>query len=359
MDESCNPHTPASAFCDTTSVLILNATNYRPIEGWPARMNQSTPESRSLFHYTTGDGLISIVKNQSLHATHSDFLNDPSECRLIKELLTPVFQKELAELIPKLIERRVLSEKLLEDMGRQVYATESENIFRCLVTATNNTSPFFISSFCLHEPGSEQHEHGLLSQWRAYARGGFAIELDELKLDELHRKEQQKHAYMAIMTNTVAYKKHKERADPKRFVGVAKAVMREVAADKNKDISDLTGKQELDDYWRPFVESAPFLKDGSFQEENEYRLVAVCFGPAVKETGADRPRKKIEFRSRSNNSVVPYVDLFAELPQQLPIKSVIVGPHSNQELQRHAVTLFTGRFGVDAPVRLSRIPFRD
>jgi hypothetical protein len=271
--------------------------------------------------------------------------------------LTPVFQHELADLVPKLIDRGVLRQQILEEMGRQVYARESENIFRALVAATNSTSPMFILSFCLHQPGSEHYKHGLLSQWRAYARGGFALELDELELDELHKKEQQRHAYMAMMTNTVAYEKHQERAHAEKFAGVAKAMMREVAAKAKEDVSDLTGKQELDDYWRPFVEAAPFLKDPSFREENEYRLVAVCFGPAVKET--EQPRKRIEFKTRSNNMIVPYVNLFAEMPERLPVKSVIVGPHPNQELQRQAVELLLDRFGVAAPVRVSGIPFRD
>jgi hypothetical protein len=51
--------------------------------------------------------------------------------------------------------------------------------------------------------------------------------------------------------------------------------------------------------------------------------------------------------------------LFAELPDKLPIKSVIVGPHPNQDLQRHAVELLLNRFDVAAPVRVSHIPFRD
>ena len=43
---------------------------------------------------------------------------------------------------------------------------------------------------------------------------------------------------------------------------------------------------------------------------------------------------------------MPYVDLFAELPDKLPIKSVIVGPHPNQELQHHAIELLLDRFVV-------------
>jgi hypothetical protein len=161
------------------------------------------------------------------------------------------------------------------------------------------------------------------------------------------------------MTNTVEYENHRERAKPNSFAGVAKAIMREVAAKARVDVSDLTGKQELDEYWRPYVEAAPFLKDPSFHEENEYRLVAVCYGPAIKETGTDRPRKGAAFKTRSNNNIVPYVDLFGELPDKLPIKSVIIGPHPNQDLQRHAVELLLDRFGIAAEVRVSRIPFRE
>ena len=184
------------------------------------------------------------------------------------------------------------------------------------------------------------------------------MEFDEFELDGLHKKEQQKHGYMAIMTNTVTYENHQVRAHPEKFAGIAKAMMREVAAKANEDVSDLTGKQELDEYWMPFVEAAPFLKDSSFREENEYRLVAVCRGPAMRETGVGQPRKRIEFKTRSG-SIVPYIDLFAELPDKLPIKSVIVGPHPHQELQRQAIELLLDRFGIVAPVRVSRIPFRD
>src|SRR6266487_5937964 len=92
------------------------------------RRSVHAPKSRCLFHYTTGEGLISIVRNQSLHATHSDFLNDSSECRLIKEILKPVFQHELSELVPKLIERGVLPQQILEEWGHQIYASESEKI---------------------------------------------------------------------------------------------------------------------------------------------------------------------------------------------------------------------------------------
>jgi hypothetical protein len=108
----------------------------------PAEQAMSAPRSRRLFHYTTGEGLLSIVRSKSLHATHSDFLNDSSECRLMRDALTPVFEQELRELVPKLIERRVLPKRILDDAGQHLYVRESENIFRTLVSTTNRTSPY-------------------------------------------------------------------------------------------------------------------------------------------------------------------------------------------------------------------------
>jgi hypothetical protein len=148
-----------------------------------------------------------------------------------------------------------------------------------------------------------------------YARGGFALEFDESELDELAVKEVQKHANLRIKTDTVAYEKHEERAHLEKFEGLAKAIVREMAAKTNHDISDLTGKQPLDTYFAPFVEGAPFLKDPSFQEESEYRLVAVCYRPKVEHSG---PCKKIDFKTRSNNTIVPYVELFHGWPDKLP-----------------------------------------
>jgi hypothetical protein len=68
---------------------------------------QQRPKSRSLFHYTTAQGLLGIIKDRCLFATHADFSNDPSECRLILPYLTKVIAEEYEELITKLIAAQV------------------------------------------------------------------------------------------------------------------------------------------------------------------------------------------------------------------------------------------------------------
>src|ERR1700682_4515841 len=50
--------------------------------------------SRPLFHYTDARGLIGIFETKCLFATHADFLNDSSECRLLKDIVGPQLTSE-------------------------------------------------------------------------------------------------------------------------------------------------------------------------------------------------------------------------------------------------------------------------
>ncbi len=60
-------------------------------------------ENKRLYHYTTWDGLVGILKNQSLWATHYKFLNDYSETLLLKdkliELTRPIIHQEYRNII--------------------------------------------------------------------------------------------------------------------------------------------------------------------------------------------------------------------------------------------------------------------
>jgi hypothetical protein len=319
-----------------------------------------SPTSRSLFHYTTGNGLIGIVRDKSLYATHFDFVNDASECKVIKGLLTPLFQKELEELTEKLVTEGYLRREIFSEFGRRIYSLETENFFNALFQATYNVSPFYLTSFCEHPPGSRDHEHGLLSQWRGYARGGFAIEFDELALDECTKKEKQKFNYLAILTDAVSYRDHDKRVPFDKFVGLVGAMMQDMFAEgAGVDISKLTGIRSLDEFAQSFLGTAPFLKDRGFEEEREYRIVALAFRSSRLDSEAVPPAKPIKFKMRPNGTLAPYIELFKELGERLPIKSVVVGPHPNQKNQMRAVELLLEQYGLDVPIRASGIPFQE
>jgi Protein of unknown function (DUF2971) len=235
----------------------------------------------------------------------------------------------------------------------------------------NNTAPFFITSFCLHKEGTSHHEHGLLSQWRGYARGGFAIEFDEFGIDKLNLEEKETFRYQGILASNVEYKDHDARVQAADFSGFAGALLKNLIPDQVTAVADILGTKVTDDFARPFLSLAPFLKDASFQEEAEYRIVALCNRPTVADESEKRLVKPIKFRTRPTGQVIPYISLYEQpvrrvfggLTSQpkvkLPVKSITVGPHFHQDGQRAALEILLEQADLDVPIRFSGIPFRE
>jgi hypothetical protein len=344
---------------------VLRSKSYQSMEG----AKPSPQESRSLFHYTTADGVIGIVQNQCLFATHADFLNDSTECRAILAVLLPRLEAQLRDAVPKLIERGLIHPSIIAEYGDTLYRQEAEKMLQAMVQAANNTAPFFICSFCIHAAGTQTYEHGLLSQWRGYARGGFAIEFDELEIDKLNQAERGQFRYQGILTNKIAYRDHDKQVDAEAFAGLAGILLKNLFPENTSEISDILGAKTTDDFARPFLSVAPFLKDASFEEENEYRIVALCNRPTIADEGDDRLIKPIKFRTRSSGEVVPFISLYEQPKKRfsltdqpkikLPIKSIIVGPHRRQEGQRAALEILLEQTGFDVPIKFSGIPFRE
>jgi hypothetical protein len=310
-------------------------------------------ESRSLFHYTTAEGLIGIIRDRSLFATHAGFSNDASECTLLTPHLTKIVAAQFKELLPQALGITDPDKELFGDMT-YFYEGEAEKALRAMLSSVNNVFPYYITSFCVHDRMGDEYKHGLLSQWRGYARGGFAIEFDELELDALNKEEQDRWRYLEILSNAVSYTDHEKKIDPAEFSGMGGALLRETFKLGHK----IPIKAELADFGRPFLGVAPFLKHPDFREENEYRIAAMCYRPNVVEPGDTKKSKEIRFRTRPDGSVQPYIPLYHGFEINLPIRSVIVGPHPHQASQKLAVEMLFEQYGVDAEVRVSATPFR-
>jgi hypothetical protein len=318
-------------------------------------------KSRSLFHYTSAHGLVGIVRDGSLFATHAEFSNDTSECKLILPHLKAVLVEDYKRLIPELIKSRIMNEAILREHGEGVYEEEAESSVRVMLQAVNNTAPYFITSFCIHDQEDYEYSNGLLSQWRGYARGGFALEFDESEVDALNAEEHAKWRYQGLITDAVAYEKHEERVRPEKFKGMAGAFLRSILPElKNPSLDAILGNAQVNDFAHSFLSVAPFLKHYGFREEAEYRVVALCNRPTRVDPGDKRQVKEIHFRTdaRSGN-VVPYIALYEGLRTPLPIKSVVIGPHAQQKNQLAAVELLFEKYRIDAKIRLSSSPFRD
>jgi hypothetical protein len=121
-------------------------------------------EMPSVFHYTDARGLLGICSTNTLFATHYRYLNDISEGGIIRQLILPIFEDEIAKITPKLVEKKWLRQGFYDEYGVGGHALQAEALYRAMVRTIDNVSPFFVLSFCRHEERSQTYSHGLLSQ---------------------------------------------------------------------------------------------------------------------------------------------------------------------------------------------------
>ena len=312
----------------------------------------------SVFHYTDTAGLQGILSNESLFATDYRYLNDAAEVGVVRDLLMPILESEIAEITPKLVEKKWLGKEFYTEYGAAGHGMQAESMYRALMRATDNVTPLFVTSFCRHDEGSESFAHGLLSQWRGYGgSGGFAIEFDEDKFGELMQEESEQYAYVVLKWDDVRYDGYDALFDKKTYSGVAGQMICDLFAHKGVDVSEVTGHKNIDEAVHNLIVTAPFLKHAGFNEEREFRIIAPCIRASKIPKGETRPAKEIKFRVKSG-LLVPYIELFETSGQRFPIESIIVGPHPQQEKQAEAVRMLLEFEGLDAAVRLSGIPYR-
>src|SRR5438067_11966871 len=127
-----------------------SAMVFDPTPAFATQTKKPPSASRSLFHYTTASGLVGILRTQSLFATHSNFLNDSSECRILRELLKPKITREMEEAVPDLIKRQWLKEEVYEEHGSKIHEMQAEKVLDSMIVALERIAPFYICSFCLH-----------------------------------------------------------------------------------------------------------------------------------------------------------------------------------------------------------------
>lgn len=270
-----------------------------------------------LFHYTDVHAVKSILERKRLWLTDVRFLNDSTEMSEGFQFLLGYLEHQLA--------RYPDNEQFAVAMSyvRQVvYLRESYGLAR---------RPVFISSFSL---AGDQ-----LSQWRAY--GGYAIEFDSELISENVSKCMYGH-------------------DEKMLEAPAEAISQILEIGKsicsNDGHLDYDGQEALSE----FIGLAARLKNDSFSEEQEYRII---MGHNVDPEIFDG--YEVQYRGKGG-LLIPYLELDFDLDC---VKTVVVGPMRDQDLafasMKSFVTKISNEEFLKSPtylseieVRKSAIPFR-
>lgn len=321
-----------------------------------------TEVHQELMHYTTGTGLVGIVSSGALWATHVSALNDSQEItHFLDTRLIEIVRDEAIKALSDLVQDPEIAQKVEGEGGFDKAVEEQTNVVAGLLRDSMLTfhQPhiFSLSAITNERVG----QSGLLSQWRGYGTdGGYAIIFDSSKLEELLNEEVTQHFYQHMQWGDVYYyglpdadqRASDEIADAERML---RAGVRELHRSPKPN--------SMEQSYDAMITLSCLYKHWGFHEEQEVRVIAIPPNEEVlqlaKKSGEAREPRHISAMSRGG-MLVPYLDLFGtrnDPARKLPIKRVIVGPHSLSSTRRKTVELFLKSHGYEAEVCISDIPY--
>ncbi len=311
-------------------------------------INQPIPEC--LWHYTSYGGAMGIVTSKAIWATEYRFLNDREEFAHAKKLA-------------------------LEVADEQPESSDGFNWRKHLqdaVIAAFNAGPLAPDQLCIMV-ASFSAAKDQLSQWRGYARNstGVCIGLNlqnvrppgesgtKFTFAKCIYDDQEKRAILrAVLDKWVDVVRVRSESLTTELVPqlIEAGTYREVLAaqgnySRSVEIAHVLRERHLELQF-DFLRIAPLLKNETFSEEREWRLVL----PVKQFKPKDHP---FEFRSTSD-TLVPYIAyplLRKGEPGPIPCNGLIIGPggHPAAEL---AVRMLLEKHGIRVQVDVSKIPYR-
>jgi hypothetical protein len=284
------------------------------------------PLPRMLYHYTTATGLLGILDQHKLWATHYAYLNDPSEFEYGRKLISDVLRGK---------REAALQHPDVKGANRWVQFCAVAEL--AVQIARGQMLDHFLACFC--------EEGDLLSQWRGYGSlgGGYSLGFPPQTLDSLKP--------LGISLVAIRY----DRGDQMRVVSeILDAVFEQIGPsfEAYEDWSSVT---------QPFVNAlAPHLidclccfKNPAFQEEREWR----CIFPVGIASLLWDPNDYLCFRPGSHG-IIPYVQMALSEDRSLPIAEIIAGPGLDGSLAEKALSLLAQKCNVRVQVRRSQFLLR-
>ncbi len=272
-------------------------------------INKTLP--KVIYHYTTQDGLIGILKESALWATKIHYMNDASE------LIEP-FRIANAQL------RTLVSQ--LDAEGAKDKKTTKEIILRILDDIRiYRHSNICVASFCT--------KGDLLSQWRGYGIPGsaYSIGFDRENLVKTIGS----HPFKLRRCQYYTPNSYQEKIH--QFIS---EIINE-AKTKNDIPEDFIGK---------FLNMAATMKFECFQEEEEWRIVSL--------SSLNFTDEKFNFKT-GKSVVIPYYSLPLDLSS---IVEIIVGPCQHPKLAEDAIYGLAHKFNLKnvllGKVYISQVPYR-
>ena len=311
-----------------------------------------------LYHYTGAAGLRGIVETNSFRATHFADMNDLQEIHTLRVPLVDELKKRLIPIIDQVRLQNPLQDGVIRrrDPPQHLARVWGNALYRVVFADDDADRSAFCctASFCSHVGDkSYERQHGLLSQWRGYGKGGgFCLVFDTAGLWRLFEQERGAffYAYTDIREAFYPREASKQIECFTELLNTSAAVIK-TALLEDRDFS-------VDQTLLPFVSSATAFKHQGFYEEREVRLVAMPWTERAaevmrKEGHQPAPLKEVYKTSRDGRER-RHISLFGKDFAPLPLQRVIVGPSRSQDAN---ATFARKIVGGKIPVSKSATPY--
>lgn len=274
---------------------------------------------RRLYHYTDQAGFLGIIGGNELWATKIQYLNDNREFNLAVDIAGEILREKLNKTSNDRIAQTI------QDIVTRISKIGKINI--CVCSFSENMD--------------------LLSQWRGYSKGmaGYCLGFKSERLADIAEQE-----FFAL--RRCIYDPDEQRIE---IDNALDKLIEKHKMDEERNGGYKSGKG-LDSIFTPFIRDVdftlsmifPLIKDASFKEEAEWRLISQ----------GHVSYDDLHFRT-GNSSIVPFAKI--QLGDSLSgcITDVIVGHTPNKELAIASTRDFLHAQGLIAPVNSTSIPFRN
>jgi DUF2971 family protein len=333
-----------------------------------------------LYHYTSAEGFLGIIRSGKIWATHVRYLNDSQEfvdCLSHLDAYVDELGGEMRELAVRFLQSTL-------------------NLF-------SSNPGVFVVSFTDDASANTNDEPGdRLSQWRAYCASGtgFSLGFDSRAIDGPGRGEMLgKGPYLAYLHNCIYDPASKRRVLQgagefvarewrEFFDGISEDLLRRAIELGGHQAGMNLGNEELHSLARhlsppipdtfkgrlaeirrnmmmSLVLNATSMKNAAFSDEKEWRIVVHPGAPGAGDGQKYEP--PIKFRS-GRFGITPYIEFSLSLgARESPLRRIVVGPGPHPDESFHAAKMFLRDSGIvlrtestaeGVEVVSSRIPFR-
>jgi hypothetical protein len=271
----------------------------------------------TLFHYTRQAGLLGVLRADSLWATKIHYLNDSSEYEFALQIASDILKQRLDN------EQNPRERGKIECLRNNISGIERLNV--CVVSFSEDSD--------------------LLSQWRAYGgtKGGYALGFYTSRLLE-------QSAEQGFFLRRCVYEEQEQReliADLIQESLGTEFNTEEGYVDPDRPRTLITLPTD-GDFQAHLATLAPILKNKSFKEEREWRLISKAVSVL-----------RMSFRE-GYSMLIPYVEFNLGADKAKYLASVTVGPAPHMGLSKNATSMLLAHWEIgNVKVAVSEVPYRN